>query len=194
MVDEASIQGPPQGSVPAKFWTVVADAGGNDILFVDGRGRVSTIAVLPPQGTTVTAEQAAAQGLPDCVAGATFNFEAVPTDVELGHDGSLYVSTLPGGPEDASLGARGSVYRVNAWSGRVKRVATGFLGATNLAVAPNGTIYVAELFGNKISKVSRRGVSTVVEVPNPAGLEWHRGRLFATTDVFGSGKLVTVRP
>ncbi|MEZ4228817.1 MAG: hypothetical protein R3B89_06620 [Polyangiaceae bacterium] len=26
MVDEASIQGPPQGSVPAKFWTVVADA------------------------------------------------------------------------------------------------------------------------------------------------------------------------
>jgi hypothetical protein len=32
----------------------------------------------------------------------------VPTDVEVGPLGQPWVSTLPGGPEDPSLGARGS--------------------------------------------------------------------------------------
>ena len=112
----------------------VADAGGNDILRVDRRGQVSTIAVLPRQPVTLTAEQVAGMGAPACLAGATYAFEPVPTDVERGEHGKLWVSTLPGGPEDPSLGARGSVYTVNPWKHSTQRVATGFLGATDLAL------------------------------------------------------------
>ncbi|MGO1933184.1 MAG: ScyD/ScyE family protein, partial [Cellulosimicrobium funkei] len=109
-------------------------------------------------------------------------FEPVPTDVEVGPRGVLYVTTLPGGPEDASLGARGAVYTVDPWRGAVRRLATGFLGATNLAVSGDGTVYVAELFGGKVSQVGKRGPSTLVEVPLPAGLEWDGKGLLATTN------------
>jgi hypothetical protein len=93
-----------------------------------------TVATLPPLGTTITADAAASQGLDPCVVGHTYYFEFVPTDVEKGPNGSLYVTALPGGPEDASLGARGAVFKVNLRSGKVRRVAGGFVGAVNLAV------------------------------------------------------------
>jgi sugar lactone lactonase YvrE len=173
--------------------TVVADAGGNDLIRIDGTGTVSTIAVFPPQPVEVTAEVASALGLP-CVAGSTYNFEPVPTDVELGPDGLLYVTLLPGGPEDPSLGARGAVYSVDPETGDVAFVAGGFLGATGLAVAPDGTIYVAELFGNRISTVSGTGAEPFVEVPSPAAVEWANGVLYATIDVFGNGSVVTITP
>jgi hypothetical protein len=159
----------------------VADAGGNDILRVDGRGRVSLVAVLPRQPTVITAQMAASAGLPACVVGVTYNFEPVPTDVETGPDGMLYVSTLPGGPEDESFGARGSVYRVNPRTGHATRVATGFAGATNLAVAPNGRIYVAELFAGRISVVAGRTVRPLVDLPNAAAVEYADGSLYAST-------------
>lgn len=195
----------------------VADAAGNTVLKVTRSNRVSTLAVLPPQEITVTAEmiealnesiEQANEGappeeqlalIPDCVEGHVHAFEAVPTDVEIGPDGQLYVSTLPGGPEDPSLGARGSVYKVNPRTGRAVQVATGFLGATNLAVAPNGDIYVAELFGGKISKAGEDGPETVAEVPFPAAVEFAGGKLYATIDAFGfatpdGGSLVTITP
>ena len=133
----------------------VADAGGNDLLKVDkAPAHISTLAVLPPQPVTVTAQQAAALGAPDCLVGETYAFEPVPTDVEVGPGGRLWVTTLPGGPEDPSLGARGSLYSVGQ-GGRSTRVATGFSGATNLALSGDGSAYVTELFGGKISKVNR---------------------------------------
>ena len=171
----------------------VADAGGNTILFVEWSGKIRTVSVLPPRPEVITAEAAAGAGLPACAVGLTFNFEPVPTDVEFG-PGGLYVSSLPGGPENASLGARGGVFKVNPRSGRATLIGTGFLGATNLAVAPNGTVYVAELFGGRISKLVKGGPRTVLEVTEPAALEWSNGRLYATTDVNTSGKVISFRP
>lgn len=177
----------------------VADAGGNTIVRVTRRGVVSTIAVLPPQPVVVTADAAAATGLPDCAVGSTYAFEAVPTDVEVGPDGQLYVTTLPGGPEDPSLGARGSVYRVNPDTGRTRRIATGFNAPTGLAVSPQGRVYVAELFGGRISRVVDGAPRTVVEVGLPAALEYHRGSLYATVDALPpeqgppDGKVVRIR-
>jgi hypothetical protein len=142
----------------------------------------------------VTAEAAAANQLPDCVVGTTFIAEPVPTDVELGPNGQLYVSTLPGGPEDPSLGARGSVYRINPWSGRVRQVATGFAGAVNLAVSPSGTIYVSELFGNQVSKVVGDHGVPVASVPSPSGLEWSHGKLYAAINSLDAGQIVTITP
>ena len=107
---------------------IVADAAGNDLLKVTAQGKVSRLAVLPSQPKKITADMAASEGLPDCVVGKTYRFEAVPTDVEWGQDGWLYVTTLPGGPEDPSFGDRGSVWKVDPKSGEAKRIATGFGG------------------------------------------------------------------
>jgi hypothetical protein len=187
----------PYATLGTPLGTVVADAGSNALFTVDRRGTVRTLAVLPPQRVTV-GEWGAGLGLPACTIGHPFDFEAVPTDVELGPDGWLYVTLLPGGPEDASLGARGSVVRVNLWRGTVETVATGFVSATDLAVAPNGDIYVAELFGGRIALLEKGASEPVTfrEVSTPAGVEWTPRGLYATIDALGpegappAGKLV----
>ena len=172
----------------------VADAAGNDLLRVTPNGTISTIAVLPPQPTMITPEIAAANGLPDCTIGLTYNFEPVPTDVEVAPNGTLYVSLLPGGPEDPSLGARGSVYNVNPRTGTTQKIAGGFAGAANLALGPGGTIYVSELFADRIAVV--RGGTTVdtIALSQPAAVEYARGTLYASTNVFGNGAVVTISP
>jgi hypothetical protein len=172
---------------------VIADAAANAIFFVSTKGDIKTVAVLPPQEPVViTAEAATANQLPECVVGAEYVAEPVPTDVEVG-PGGLYVSTLPGGPEDPSLGARGGVYKVNPWNGKVKQVASGFAGATNLAVTPWGAIYVSELFGGQISKVVGDHGVPVVQVPEPAALEWAHGKLYAGIGAFSNGQIVTIK-
>ncbi len=179
----------PYSVVRAGNRWVVADAGSNVLYSVSDRGRVSTLSVLPPQRVTFTSAMVAAlaesQGAPadalGCLVGVTYAFEPVPTDVEVDPRGNLWVSLLPGGPEDASLGARGAVYRVNAWTGKASKVAGGFLGATNLAVAPNGTVYVAELFGGKISQIRHGHVSTFRTIASPLALEVHGAYLYVGT-------------
>lgn len=182
------------GSLMLPGVTFVADAGGNDVLAVDRHGNVRTVAVLPPAAFTVTAEVAAAFGVPDCAVGATYNLEPVPTDVELGHDGWLYVSSLPGGPEDGTFGNLGSVYKVNPRTGAVKLLATGLAGATGVALSPNGTVYVAELYANQVSTISRNGTVTPLGAfTQPAGIEWANGRLYVSTNVFTDGSIVSAK-
>jgi len=169
----------------------VAEAGGNAILHLSSAGEVTTVAVLPPQATVVTAEAAAGLGLPACTVGLTYSFEPVPTDVEVSGDGTLYVTTLPGGPEDPSLGARGAVHHVDPTTGTVELVAGGFLGAVNVAVG-GGQVYVSELFANRVSVVTPDGPKVVAALSQPAGLEWARGRLYVSYDVFGNGSVGTI--
>lgn len=161
---------------------VVADAGANALFKVKNDGTVSTLAVLPPQPSTITAEQAAALGLPDCVAGTTYAFEPVPTDVEVGRDGWLYVTTLPGGPEGPVLGARGSLWKVDPTTGAATKIAGGFLGATNLALGSHGAVYVAELFGGQISVVKHGTVKPYLSLPGVVAVETGKdGTLWAAT-------------
>jgi hypothetical protein len=211
------VTGAYQGEVDSNPYAVaiipggyaVADAGGNSILRVGNDGRVSTIAVLPPQEPLVIdAEFLAAfnEGaamepepgprVPDCVIGATYVGEPVPTDVELGPDGMLYVTTLPGFPE---LPGTGSVYRIDPGveGGNPQQVYTGFSGATDLAVAPDGTVYVAELFGGRVSRATSAGPVTVAELPTPAAVEWSGGQLYVAYDAFPpapAGKVAVLQP
>lgn len=175
--------------------TWVADAGSNAVLTVRG-GAVETLAVLPRIPVTITKRAAAANDLPDCVVGKTYRFESVPTDVELGPDGRLYVAALPGGPEDGSTGAQGRVFRVGPKTGAVKQVAKGLLGATGLAVAPRGTLYVAELVGGRIAKVpaGSRKPKRLLSIGLPGDVELVDGTLYATADVLApAGRLVRIR-
>jgi hypothetical protein len=163
---------------------IVADAGANALLSVDKRGTVRTLAVLPGQPATITADMAAAVGLPDCVVGVTYAFEAVPTDVEVGPGGMLYVTTLPGGPEIPAFGARGALWKVNPWSGKITKLADGFAGATNLALGKRGEIYVAEYFAGKITVVKHGKKAHYLDLANVVAVESGRdGSLWAGTTI-----------
>jgi hypothetical protein len=168
----------------------LADAAGNDILSIAADGTVKTVAVLPPTKVKVTREAINAGGLPECVKGLSYKFEPVPTDVEMGPDGWLYVSSLPGGPEDGSLGAQGRVYKVNPANGKVVEVARGFLSTVNVAVADNGDVYVSQLFAGSIVRIpaGTDKVKAFAEVPMPAGLEWTEDGLYATIDALKGNK------
>jgi hypothetical protein len=149
---------------------VVADAAGNSVVRVSPNGRsVSTVGVLPPIPQELTAEALEDLPLDKCV-GATYQSNPVPTDVEIGPDGDYYVSALPGFPE--SPGA-GKVFKISRTTGAVNEVAGGFTGAVDLAVAADGTIYVAELFAFQVSKVNpgADSASSSVFVPCPTAVE-----------------------
>ncbi|WP_201467109.1 ScyD/ScyE family protein [Janibacter melonis] len=155
-------------ALPDGSWAV-ADAAGNSVLRVDRRGRISTLALAPRRPLLITQEIATSIGLPDCTVGVTYAFEGVPTDVEVGPRGRLYMSSLPGGPEDPSLGARGAVFTIGR-HGAVTKVASGFLGATNLAVQGD-TLYVAELFGGQVTAVHGRHRWAAYRMERPLAVE-----------------------
>ena len=189
-------------ALPGDAW-VVADAGGNDLLKVDRHGRIGVISVLPRQPFTITASAAAGMDppLPDCVVGAVYHFEAVPTDVEVGPRGVLISSLLPGGPEDPSFGARGKVVAVSPRTGRAFTLASGLAGATNVALGQHGRIYVSELFGGQISVLSHGRLRPYVQLDSPLGLTYFKGALYAGTfgptdqqgNPTGPGTIVRIR-
>jgi sugar lactone lactonase YvrE len=147
----------------------VADSGGNDVLRVYGTGRVRTIAVLPRQPFTFTRRVVTGLGMPSCVVGARYQAEPAPTDVEVGPDGTLWVTTLP---QLYDLGQLGSLYRVDPRTGRARRFATGFEGATNVAVTASGKIFVAERLSGRIAAVRASGRwSTHLTLPGVLGVE-----------------------
>ena len=163
----------------------VADAGANSVVTVDaGSGKTGTVAVLPPRPYKITAEAAASNGLPDCVVGTTYDFEAVPTDVAVGADGWLYVTSLPGGPEDPALGARGAIFKVSPDGDEVELVAEDIMSPTGLALDDNGDMYVASLFGEGVLRVDAdSGEQTVVLAAGFAADVDLRGRtLYATVN------------
>jgi hypothetical protein len=164
----------------------VADAGGNDILRVTRTGHISLISVLPVQPVKISAAFAASQGLPKCVAGITYNFEPVPTDVEIGPPNALYVTTLPGGPEGPDSGNPGSVYRI-ANGGAPVRIATGFAGATNLALNPYGNIFVAQIGAGSIAEVVSGKPKVIAKLPGVAAVEFANGHLYASTAPAATG-------
>ncbi|SIN95646.1 ScyD/ScyE family protein [Agromyces cerinus] len=178
----------------------IADAGANAVLKVDAEGVISTVAVLPPAApVTITAENIGEAPWPACVFGHGYRAEPVPTDVEMGPDGLLYVTSLPGGSEDPALGPRGVVYSIDPGTGETNLVATGFGGATGIAVAPNGTLYVAELFGGPMGAgqvaVVAPGASaatSVIEVSMPSAVSVRAETLYVTTDSLGDAKLTVV--
>ncbi|MCP2030805.1 hypothetical protein L1277_000869 [Okibacterium sp. HSC-33S16] len=193
----------PYASVATAAGVYVADAGANAILRVGYDGSVTTTAVLPPTApTTVTAAIATEFGFPACSVGSSYRFEGVPTDVEVGPDGWLYVTSLPGGPEDASLGMRGSVVKVNPSTGQLRTVATGFVGSTDLAVSQQtGAIFVTELFGGprgtgQVSVVLPWGGKPVAALPvtSPATIELVGTSIYVTRDAFVPDEMGAPQP
>jgi len=175
----------PFGTAQVGDVTYIADAAGNDILKYGARGGLSTLAVLPPQPVVITESAAEANELPECVVGLTLITEPVPTDVEVGPNGNLYVSTLPGGPEDASLGLNAAVYRINPETGKVRKLAGGLLSATGVAVDDKGNVFVSELFRGRIAKIKAGSnePSKFLDTLMPGDIESSGDDLYATVKV-----------
>jgi hypothetical protein len=173
----------PYSSYTTADGVYIGEAGGNSILWVGNDGKIKTVGILPPTEVAVTQAAADAFHAPACV-GLQYRLEPVPTDVELGPDGWLYISSLPGGPEDDSLGANGRVYKMNPKNGKVKLVASGFLGTVDLAVAKNGDIYVAQLFAGMISRIKAGSSKAKDFMPAalPGAVEWTKDALYVTVN------------
>lgn len=171
-------------TVPGGF--VIADAAANAIVKVKPNGRMSTVAVLPPIPQLITAELVAELpgDLSGCV-GGYYNGEPVPTDIEVGPDGYYYVSTLPGGPEAPGAGA---VWKINPSNGAMTMVADGLTTPVDIAVAADGTIWVAELFGFQISTISNGVVTPHSFAPLPGAIEiGPDGTIFAVINALPDG-------
>jgi len=173
----------------------IADAGANAVFSVDLKsGKVKTVAVLPARPALITEAAANTFGLPSCI-GLEYSFESVPTDIEVGPDGQLYVGSLPGGPEDASLGARGAVFTVSPKSGKTRLYVDGLLSPTGIALDGSGNLYVASLFGPGVLKVAKKtkAVSVVAAVEGAAAVEVSGNMLYYTYNALAEGVLASQR-
>jgi hypothetical protein len=122
--DGGFIDSNPYGLLVEAAHRWVTDAGGNSLLDVGANGAVSVIATFP----TTPAPPPFLQS------------EAVPTEVQRGPDGALYVSTLSGAP---FLVGASSIYRVVPGLAPTL-YAGGFKTVTDFAFAPDGSMYVLE--------------------------------------------------
>jgi glucose/arabinose dehydrogenase len=180
----------PYSTATANGITYVGDAGANDVIAISPTGVVSTVALIKPAKVKVTKSLVKAFHLPSCTLGKKYALESVPTDIEVGPDGMLYVTSLPGGPESDALGLNGRVLRVNPATGKAKTVVRGLLSPTGVAVASNGDMYVAQLFKGEISKIKagKSKVRSYLKVPFPAAVDVTPTGLLATTHAVPSGK------
>jgi hypothetical protein len=113
---------------------VVADAAGNDVLGVDFKKHISTLAVFP--STMVPFPTPTSPGVP---------MEAVPTTVAMRpKDPNVYVGQLTGFPFPPG-GA--SVWGIKP-DGSTFVYATGFTNIVDIAWGPKGSLYVLEIFAN----------------------------------------------
>jgi hypothetical protein len=160
--------------------TYVADAGANAIIAIDG-DVVSTVAVLPPTSIKITKSIRKVLGAPKCTIGKKLRVEGVPTDVEAGPDGNLYVTSLPGGPEDPAMGANGAVYRVDLGLGKISKLSGGLATPTGIAIGPDGTAYVSMLFASVVLAIPFGGEPfPFAEVPFPGDVDVKDGAVYVT--------------
>ena len=116
----------------------VAEAAGNTILKVSRDGRVSVVAVLAPVPVVITAEAAAANGLPACTIGTTYRFEARPHRRRGGSGRDALREQPPGWAGGRQPRSPWASPPHRSVTGATKVVGRGFLGATNVAVTPQG--------------------------------------------------------
>jgi hypothetical protein len=125
----------------------------------------------------------------------------VPTSVEIGPDGDIYVGFLTGFP----FPQEGS--RIERWSGgELVQTYEGLTGVTGLEVTADGSIYAVE-FGEsfdpnsgwapgRVVRVTEDGVETVVDgLTSPYGIEMGPdGQLYVSTNSIGDadGQIISI--
>jgi hypothetical protein len=169
---------------------VVADAGGNDVLKVNRRGKISVLGVIP--FNTAPANQPVPAGSP---------VQSVPTSVARGPRGSYYVGQLTGFP---FVPGTASVWRVKQGKAP-KRVVTGLTQITDLAVGRDGNLYVVEIATGTLAGPPTTGAllrvkpngktKTIASLVQPYGLALKGRFAYVTRNATspGTGQVVRIR-
>jgi hypothetical protein len=192
--DGTDIDSNPVGLVRQGEGYLVADAGGNAVVRASHKGTFTTIAVLPP-GSALAPPFL---GLPP---GTQIPTDAVPTSVVQGPDGAYYISQLTGFPfekGDANIwrvvpGEEPTVY------------ASGLTNLTDLAFAPDGSLYAVEIatdgllvgpIGSLVKVTPGDSVHETVAggLPSPYGVALRSGAAYVTTCAvcIGDGKVIRI--
>jgi hypothetical protein len=168
---EGGADSDPYGVLALPSRTIVADAGGNDLLEIRANGVVRVLATFESRPV----DAPPFLGLPP---GTQIPMQAVPTTVAQGPDGAFYVGELTGFP--FPIGAA-NVYRVPANGGTPAIYASGFTNIIGIAFDASGTLYVLQI-GNglgqplappgKLIRVNSDGSQTVIydQLFYPGGL------------------------
>ncbi len=160
----------PYGVASALGFNFVADAGGNDVLTVDRRGQVSTLAVIPAPAAPVPTPQVACAPNGDNTllhlppAGTPVPAQAVATSVAIGA-GGIYVAQLTGFPFGTGVA---SVFNVNPFTHKVTTVASGLTAVVGLAAGPDGSLYTLEMSSTSVLNVEICGIADgqIVKIKN----------------------------
>jgi hypothetical protein len=136
---------------------LVADAGGNVLLTVSGRGAVDWVALFPEELVS-TANAKTLAGCPDAPPDFAFvcgfpdrvPAQPVPTSIAVGPDGAWYVGELKGFPAPTGESriwriVPGTLHADCATSPACSVVADGFTSIVDLNFGPDGTLYVTEI-------------------------------------------------
>jgi hypothetical protein len=155
----------PQGLAVVGSSQFVVDAGGNSLVKVNDRGRISTVATFRVRSVLMPAVPGNPPGVPP--PGKPIDMQAVPTAAVIGPDGAWYVSQLTGFPFPVG-GAR--IFRVVPGH-RPTVYATGLTNVIDLAWGPDRKLYALEITKNgllsgdetgALLRVNRRGPHKVV--------------------------------
>ncbi|HEY7272972.1 MAG TPA: ScyD/ScyE family protein [Actinoplanes sp.] len=187
----------PNAVLATGRFELVADAGGNSLVKVDSRGRISTVATFPSR----TVPAPAIPGGPP--PGTPIPMQAVPTSVVRGPDGAFYVGELTGFP---FLPGQARVWRVQP--GHAPTVyATGFTNIIDLAFGPDHKLYVLEIAKNgllsgdqtgALLRASRHGaptevLSTGLTAPGGLAIRGHSAFIANCSVCAGTGSVLRVR-
>jgi hypothetical protein len=178
--DGTDIDSNPVGLVRQGEGYLVADAGGNAVVRASHKGTFTTIAVLPP--TQILAD-------------------AVPTSVVQGPDGAYYISQLTGFPFEKGAA---NIWRVVP--GHAPTVyASGLTNLTDLAFAPDGSLYAVEIategllkgpIGSlvKVTPGASEHETVAAGLFAPYGVAFGRGAAYVTTCAVcvGGGEVIRV--
>lgn len=132
---------------------IIADAAGNSLLSADQQGHVHWIATVPNElVSTANAKQifgCPGSGAPACGLPGMLPAQGVATSVAIGPDGSYYVGELKGFPSPTGESRiwkikPGAHHAQCGTSPDCEVFADGFTSIIDLAMGPDGTLYVAE--------------------------------------------------
>lgn len=136
---------------------LVADAAGNTLLLVKNNGNVEVIATFDPIVDPDTEERLVQFPLED---GTECPVEPVPTTIEIGDDGSYYVSELTGTTAENLAGSPSpeglaSIWRIEPGSSDIScpsakctKAVTGLNSVIDMEFGPDGYLYVVEFDKN----------------------------------------------
>lgn len=162
--------------------TLVADAGGNDVIAVSDSGKMSTL--FAPRNIVRGLCKGAKNNDPQHP-----GCDSVPTDVAEGPDGNIYVSGLGSLVPHAAR-----IWKLSP-SGKLLRTYGNLTGIDGLTVGPDGSIYASDLLAGapegpppagfdpskvgRIVRIAPDGTRSIAQVTMPSGLTFHDGKLYA---------------